>query len=118
MNKQRKEYIVQLIERQIRAILKEGHKYTLSYQDHISLITAECYYCGRLPYLMALPSIAGRCKDAIKTNGIDRKNNGLGYEPGNCVTACRVCNRMKRDASYQEFIARCWDIVARHPLTT
>ena len=37
-------------------------------------------------------------------NGIDRKDNNLGYEKANCVPCCKRCNQMKNDMTMDEFI--------------
>ena len=37
-------------------------------------------------------------------NGIDRKDNFLGYTLSNVVTCCKKCNFLKRDMSYIDFI--------------
>lgn len=40
-------------------------------------------------------------------NGIDRKNNSLGYITSNVVTCCRECNQMKSDMSDADFVNHC-----------
>ena len=37
-------------------------------------------------------------------NGIDRKNNDMGYRLDNCVSCCTLCNRRKGGMEYAEFI--------------
>ena len=37
-------------------------------------------------------------------NGVDRKDNNLGYTIDNCVPCCHRCNSMKSNLSYQNFI--------------
>ena len=37
-------------------------------------------------------------------NGIDRKDNNIGYIIENCVSCCGICNRMKMDMSYDDFL--------------
>jgi hypothetical protein len=37
-------------------------------------------------------------------NGIDRKNNSLGYVSNNCVPCCSECNLMKRKMSVNQFL--------------
>ena len=48
----------------------------------------ECFYCGI------------EMGDNI---GIDRINNSVGYEQGNLVSCCSLCNQMKMDLSLLEF---------------
>ena len=38
-------------------------------------------------------------------NGIDRKDNALGYVEGNVVSCCKFCQYAKRDLPYEEFVA-------------
>lgn len=38
-------------------------------------------------------------------NGIDRKNNDLGYVASNCVPCCVICNRGKNNMSYNDFVS-------------
>jgi hypothetical protein len=45
-------------------------------------------------------------------NGIDRVDNSIGYEMGNVVTCCVVCNLMKRCHSHSDFISHCRAIIA------
>jgi hypothetical protein len=46
----------------------------------------DCYYCGK----------GG-------PNGIDRVDNSIGYEPGNCVLCCKHGNYVKGDLSQDDF---------------
>jgi len=47
-----------------------------------------CHYCG--------------CE--IEATGLDRKDNGKGYEVGNVVPCCFDCNNKKKTKPYQVFI--------------
>jgi hypothetical protein len=51
----------------------------------------------------------GNCRktnsgDSFIYNGIDRKNNEIGYIANNVVSCCRECNMAKSGRSYDEFI--------------
>lgn len=66
-----------------------------------------CHYCGGTDR----NSISIRSKRAgkyiiknFRYNGLDRKDNSKGYTEDNCVPACIVCNRAKREMPYDEFI--------------
>lgn len=50
------------------------------------------------------------CGAEIETIGIDRLNNTIGYELKNCVSCCTVCNYMKRDINYENFIEKIMQI--------
>lgn len=36
--------------------------------------------------------------------GLDRVNNDLGYEDGNCVPCCKICNAAKNNLSVEQFL--------------
>lgn len=66
-----------------------------------------CHYCGGTDR----NSISIRSKRAdryivrnFRYNGLDRKDNDKGYTEENCVPACIICNRAKREMPYNEFI--------------
>lgn len=75
---------------------KRGHEFSLSITLFEKLISRACHYCRG------------------KGGGVDRVNNTLGYVPQNCLPCCEVCNRMKRDQTFQEFIAKCKAIAKNH----
>ena len=54
---------------------------TLTKEDFLELIQKCCFYCTYL--------------NEEEVNGIDRIDNAKGYSKENCVSACKVCNRMK-----------------------
>lgn len=62
--------------------------WSLTEDEVRSLISSECHYCGK-----------------PECNGIDRKDNSLGYVSANCLPCCKICNYAKLDLSYEEFIA-------------
>lgn len=47
------------------------------------------------------------CGSEIKTIGLDRLDNDLGYTIENVVSCCKVCNRMKGPMNRDEFLKRC-----------
>jgi len=51
------------------------------------LFKGSCHYCGHCG----------------TQNGIDRKNNNLGYITDNVVSCCETCNRMKYTLDYDDF---------------
>lgn len=56
--------------------------------DEFNLIyfKAECFYCGG------------------QSTGVDRVDNNIGYVSTNCVACCQLCNTMKLDRGFNEFI--------------
>lgn len=57
------------------------------------LFSGDCHYCG-----------ISSCE---RLNGIDRKDNDVGYVPANCLSCCSTCNYSKRDMKYEDFIDLC-----------
>ena len=67
-----------------------------------SLIFKNCFYCNSIPNNKVNSK---NNKETLFYSGIDRKNNNLGYEEGNCVPCCIFCNLSKRSRTYEEFTA-------------
>lgn len=54
------------------------------------LFYGNCHYCGVGPETERRSG-----KRSVKTNGIDRADNSIGYTPTNVVPCCSSCNRIK-----------------------
>lgn len=65
------------------------------------LIQQRCFYCSREPN--------NRCRRFVY-NGIDRKDNAIGYTVGNSIPCCVICNRAKNNMSFAEFESWLQDI--------
>lgn len=95
----------------------KNHKKKLSFsltKDQFRvLITSPCHYCGAVGYstYKSKPNANGN----FPSNGIDRIDSNLGYDIENCVSACGVCNKMKNDLSYDEFMTHLRRILNRAP---
>ena len=76
---------------------KRGYIFDLSLDRVDFLSQQNCSYCGREPsqFLSNFPN--------FKYNGIDRVDNSIGYVENNCVSCCKLCNRMKDVLSVGEF---------------
>jgi len=72
----------------IRGAKKRSHQFTLTFEDYLKLSSRACEYCG----------------DRSVRNGIDRKDNSVGYTSENSVPCCSKCNLMKRNYSVREFL--------------
>ena len=78
-----------------------NHMFELTFDELISMVQKECYYCGSPPSnIEKSPCNNG---DFIH-NGIDRTNNNEGYTSENCVPCCWTCNQLKGKLSKKEFI--------------
>lgn len=71
------------------------------------LISSPCYYCGN-------PGSNFKRKrgEIVRYNGIDRRNNYIGYTEENCVSSCKKCNFCKVKLGATEFIDHCIRVVA------
>ena len=72
-----------------------GYEWNLSNTYAKELISKECFYCG---------AKFSNEWDGYKYNGIDRVDNEKGYEEGNVVPCCKVCNVAKHDMTQKDFI--------------
>lgn len=70
---------------------RRGKTFNLTFEEFYALWQKPCVYCG----------------EEIKTIGIDRIDNKIGYEPGNVVSCCSRCNYWKGGFSRQDFQDRC-----------
>jgi hypothetical protein len=77
--------------------IKKDLEFLLTLQDYEQFISQKCYYCEKK-------------NTQIHTNGIDRKNNTIGYILENCISCCGECNYMKSNLSDIEFIKQCQNI--------
>lgn len=67
-------------------------EFKIEYDEYINLVENECYYCGIL--------------QEKGFNGIDRRDQTMGYILDNCVSCCQLCNYMKGSLSDVVFINR------------
>jgi len=84
-------------------------KFELSF-NYFGIITQQnCYYCGAKP--SNIQKTHNDNGDFVY-NGIDRKNNNLGYTKRNCVPCCKICNIAKNKQTKREFynwVKKVWD---------
>ena len=71
---------------------KRNLYFHLTRKEFNILVFSPCYYCG---------------DKGKKENGVDRVNNDNGYIASNCVSCCKLCNRMKWTHSKEVFIQQC-----------
>lgn len=80
---------------------QRGYSFTFTKEDFRAYWQQPCYYCGF----------------DIKTIGLDRVDNTLGYSPANCVSCCQWCNVGKGGLTQVQWLALCSNVVRRHGLT-
>lgn len=83
-----------------RSAKKKNLEFTLNDQQLKQLFAGNCHYCGCEPSTIYRHGSNGE----FVYNGIDRKNNDLGYIIDNCVSCCTLCNFSKRNLSYNNFL--------------
>ena len=73
--------------------------FTLSLEQFKSITAQLCHYCDAPPArIWKTPT------GFVVVNGIDRKDNALGYTPLNSLPRCADCNYLKSDRSYESFL--------------
>lgn len=77
--------------------VKRQKEFTLTLVEFLSFWQKPCHYCG-------VP---------IKTIGLDRVDNSLGYSLGNVVACCFTCNTMKMSLPLEVFLEHV-DSIRRH----
>lgn len=85
---------------------KRNHQFLLTKEQFFDFIKSRCYYCGVEPETRWNDTVYGTLKFPVKNflyNGVDRKDNDLGYTLDNCVSCCSKCNLSKRTMSINEW---------------
>lgn len=86
---------------------KKAMPFSLTIEEFIHIISQNCHYCGSEP-----AAVHTHHKNHITFNGVDRVNSHQGYEPGNVVACCWICNRAKGTLSPEQLRAHAEKIVA------
>lgn len=75
-------------------------------REFFEKITQEnCHYCGVEPSCSTSGIMRKKGTNGhIMYNGIDRKDNKVGYTEENCLPCCSWCNKAKLTNSYEDFI--------------
>lgn len=83
-----------------QSALKRNIKFDLTKEQFKIFTQQNCFYCNKSPGQIS------RNVDAVghyKYNGIDRKDNNIGYIINNCVPCCKICNRAKDILTIHQF---------------
>lgn len=70
---------------------KRNKPWNITDEKAKELMTSPCHYCGLLEL-------------DVRVNGIDRVNNDIGYDDGNVVPCCKLCNYFKKNYTVDEFL--------------
>lgn len=97
-------------------VYKQGAKnrklsFNLTVEQFRKLTSSVCFYCGQPP--SKISKIARSRKQYIY-NGIDRKDNILGYTIENSIPCCEMCNKMKNIYNIEMFLHKVMVIARRH----
>jgi len=75
--------------------------FNLSIEEFKKITSKKCFYCGIEPKQRSYRKFSN---GIYLYNGIDRRNNLLGYTKENSLPCCFICNRAKGNMSYENFI--------------
>ena len=70
------------------AALKRNYLFSLTLDEFKQIVSEPCFYCG----------------ESEDPRGVDRWDNGTGYEYGNCRSCCWICNHAKGTLSSPDFV--------------
>jgi hypothetical protein len=89
-----------------RATRKLKIPFLLSKEQFKKITQQNCFYCGRSPSVACkTPQDKRLNQTGYLSNGIDRIAGKDGYTIKNVVACCEICNKAKRDLSYDEFLS-------------
>jgi hypothetical protein len=94
---------------------KKNLIFDLTMAEFVKITLLPCHYCGKVG--ASSTKARPRSNGAYVSNGIDRVNSDLGYTIDNCVPCCPVCNRMKLDLTYSNFLEHIERILSYAPRT-
>lgn len=87
-----------------RSAVRRKHAFTFTEEEFREIVSKNCFYCNVEPLQKASNWDKHMTRGEFYFNGIDRLNNDLGYTVGNCVPCCKICNFLKKELSYAEFL--------------
>ena len=94
------------------AARSKGRTFTLTKEEFCFLINLPCYYCGRPGMCI---TFSGQFNGIAYYTGLDRLDSARGYEPGNVVPACPMCNSFKNNLPVEAFLRWVEDLAENLP---
>lgn len=85
----------------IKQAKRKDREFLITKEQFDCITKQNCHYCGIPPSPYKKPN---HYNGGYIGNGIDRKDNTVGYVIENCLPCCTVCNYMKRNMDYTDFI--------------
>jgi hypothetical protein len=89
--------ISQSYKKYISGAEKRKKSFNITIDDYKKIISQSCYICGK-------------ANSQTHQNGIDRFDNNIGYIKDNCRSCCSVCNYLKCDYTFDDFINKASEI--------
>ncbi len=83
--------------------IRRGYTFDLSREKFKEITSQNCIYCGQSPYLLFKHRKNIDDSRGYTYNGIDRKNNLIGYTDENSVSCCKTCNVMKGSMNLKDW---------------
>lgn len=93
----------QVLRMYVSGAKERGLEWALTNDQFRELTSGPCHYCGAEPS-QEPPKPHRLVYDTYIHSGLDRKDSTLGYTPENVVPCCTICNRMKMEMGYDEFL--------------
>jgi hypothetical protein len=81
-----------------RATIRDKRIFTLTFEEFYHISQQNCHYCNRTPKQQH-----NHHAHTFLYNGIDRKDNTIGYTLENSLPCCKYCNQAKSDLTYEQF---------------
>ena len=96
------------------AARRRGLAFELTIEEFSDIVSQDCAYCGAPPLeRMAKRSCgAPMYRGAAIANGVDRRDNSIGYTKANSTPCCADCNLAKLTKTDKDFIDHCRRVVA------
>lgn len=91
-----------------------GYSWKLSSEFAKKTMAKDCYYCGSKP---SNTKKSKTNRGDFHYNGIDRVDNTKDYTEDNVVPCCCICNRMKSDIKYSDFIMHIKKVIKKYEET-
>lgn len=76
-----------------------NREWSLSNEEFLELSQQPCHYCG-----ISLSNKQTKPYEVFLYNGIDRKDNAVGYTKDNSLPCCKDCNMRRGTMGYTEFL--------------
>ncbi len=89
------------------AAKRRKYEFNLTKDQFNNLIIQNCFYCNQEPNMIY--NYSKKYSNTVNWNtflynGVDRKDNSIGYTLDNCVSCCKICNNSKSILSLEDWL--------------